>query len=190
MATLPKIDLNIVPDKSLSLFTGEAVPPFKIREGINVIGAIGVPVAHLEKTTRTQLDYLDGQSDFKSIDLKQGSLDVLSESYVCIDRSQMTVVFVENAGKPYESRYTGKLSLHPDFEKWQINTDSALTPLQLAQFIKMNRSSFENRTEAMKLVTTLMGFEAKVNKEVEAKLMITLEKQATLMVVDNESPKH
>src|SRR5690606_9546607 len=43
------------------------------------------------------------------------------------------------------------------------------TALQLADKIRMNRSFFENKSDAMRLVSELREFEAKVNKEVESK---------------------
>lgn len=141
---------------------GAAPENFKVRKGIKVQGTIGVPLVHLAKETITEHE--DSVEE-----LKPGRPNVIDESYLTIDRDKMEIVFVEFAGKEYESRYIGKLSFSPDFEKFGINQNQSYTPLGLAELIKMNRSFFESKTEAMKLVSELRNFEAKVNKEVEAK---------------------
>lgn len=141
---------------------GTAPENFKVRKGLKVEGTITVPLRHLEKETLTEREF---GTDY----LKPQSKDVINESYLTVDRDKMAIEFVEFAGKEHESRYIGKLVLNPDFEKFGINQNESSTPLQLAELIKMNRSFFESKTEAMKLVSELRGFEAKVNREVEAK---------------------
>lgn len=141
---------------------GAAPENFKVRKGITVEGTIGVPLVHLAKETVTELADLTEE-------LKPGKPNVIDESYLTIDRDKMEIVFVEFGGKEYESRYIGRLFFSPDFEKFGINKNESYTPLELAELIKMNRSFFDSKTEAMKLVSELRGFEAKVNKEVEAK---------------------
>lgn len=141
---------------------GAAPENFKVRKGLTVTGTIGVPLVHLAKETLTQL-----ADDWET--LSPGEINVINESYLTVDRDKMEIVFVEFAGKEYESRYIGRLVLSPDFEKFGINQNKSYTPLELAELIKMNRSFFESKTEAMKLVSELRNFEAKVNREVEAK---------------------
>lgn len=141
---------------------GAAPENFKVRKGLTVTGTIGVPLVHLAKETLTQL------ADDRET-LSPGENNVINESYLTVDRDKMEIVFVEFAGKEYESRYIGRLVLGPDFEKFGINQNKSYTPLELAELIKMNRSFFESKTEAMKLVSELRNFEAKVNREVEAK---------------------
>jgi len=63
----------------------------------------------------------------------------------------------------------GSLKLHPDLEKFNINSGKSYTTFKLADFIKMNRHYFENKEYAMKLVAELRGFEGKVNRDIEAK---------------------
>lgn len=159
--------------KELIVWHGDAKPNFKVRKPIKISGTIGLPLAHLTQVTATQLDYLQ---DSKEVDLlavkmlQPGTLSVIEESYLTIDRDKMVIAFVENAGKEYESTYTGALTLNPDFIDFGINDLTvSYVPIQLAQKIKMNRAFFENKTVAMQLVSELMGFEAKINKEVEAK---------------------
>lgn len=63
----------------------------------------------------------------------------------------------------------GILRLHPDLEKFEINSGKTYSTFKLADFIKMNRHYFENKEIAMKLVSDLRNFEGKVSKEVEQK---------------------
>jgi len=147
---------------TLTILHGEARPNFEIRKPILISGAIGVPFSHLEKNSITIIS-----DDRFSIDLDCDN--TIGQSYLLVDREKMQISFVENAGTEYESRYIGQLSFSKDFKIWNINTDESLTPLRLAEKIKMSRSFFESKTEAMRLVSTLMNFEANVHKEVEAK---------------------
>lgn len=62
----------------------------------------------------------------------------------------------------------GKLTLDPDLEKFGINSGNQFTSHQLANFIRMNRHYFETKDVALKLVTELQNFKAKVDKEIEA----------------------
>ncbi len=63
----------------------------------------------------------------------------------------------------------GKLKLHPDLLKFNINNSKTYSTLELSDFIKMNRHYFENKDIAMKLVSDLRNFEGKVSRDVEAK---------------------
>lgn len=63
----------------------------------------------------------------------------------------------------------GSLKLHPDLEKFAINSGKGYSTFELADFIKMNRHYFENKDYAMKLVSELKNFEGKVNRDLEAK---------------------
>lgn len=145
--------------KEVIVRQGAALPPFKVRDGIEVFGTISVPKEHLTKPSGT---------DFNVEFLKLG--DYLEESFLLVKRDDKKLVFIENAGKEYESKYEGTLALDSNFKALGINdADVSYTPLQLAEKLKLYRSFFETKTEAMKLVSILRDFEAKVNQEVEAK---------------------
>lgn len=153
--------------QELKLIKGDALPNFKPRKGIVIVGVIGLPLAHLEKPSITRRHFMN-ETRMASA-LEKGKLSVINESFLVIDREEMIIEFIEHAGLEIQSNYKGCLSLNPDFKKWEINTGVSYTSVSLANFIKMNRSSFENKTVAMKLVSELLNFEAKVNKEVELK---------------------
>lgn len=69
----------------------------------------------------------------------------------------------------YPDIVKGKLKLHPDLLKFNINQGTTYTTFELSDFIKMNRHYFENKDVAMRLVSDLRNFEGKVNKDVEMK---------------------
>jgi len=83
----------------------------------------------------------------------------------------------------------GTLKLHPDLEKFNINSGKSYSTFDLADFIKMNRHYFENKEYAMKLVSELRNFEGKVNRDLEAKTDDRGNKRALInQVVESNIP--
>lgn len=90
------------------------------------------------------------------------------ESHVIINREELEIKLIFNESNPYtKGCVIGTLDEHTDFKKWHINTSEDWDHEQLAEFIKMNRSSFNDNATAMKLVTELKGLKVKVEKEIE-----------------------
>ena len=91
-------------------------------------------------------------------------------AHVLVNRDAGTIVLAANHDTPgfTEVEITGSVELHPDFIKFGINSGTQLAPHDLAEFIKMNRSCFADKTVAMTLVKDLRTFKAKVDKELEA----------------------
>lgn len=89
-------------------------------------------------------------------------------SHVLISRDDKSIELVFNETDPYISGYvSGKLVIHPDFEKWKINTGESWGHQQLAEFCKMNRSLFPDPSLAMKLFKELKDIKIKAEKEFE-----------------------
>jgi hypothetical protein len=63
---------------------------------------------------------------------------------------------------------TGKVSLHPDLKKFEINEGKRYTSFKLADFIRMNRHFFETKDQAIKLENILRNFTAEVDRKIEA----------------------
>lgn len=119
----------------------------------------------------------------KAIEVKSGSinsaLEYLSKKVVkpeiiehsklefCYDKLYIDLYYDARQRNP--DVITGKLKLHPDLQKFEINSGKSYSTFELADFIKMNRHYFENKEYAMKLVAELRGFEGKVNRDIEAK---------------------
>lgn len=119
----------------------------------------------------------------KGIEVKAGSinsaLEYLSKKVVnpeiiehsklefCYDRLYIKLAYDARERNP--DVIEGCLKLHPDLEKFSINSGKTYGTFELADFIKMNRHYFENKDYAMKLVSGLKEFEGKVNRDVELK---------------------
>ncbi len=88
-------------------------------------------------------------------------------AHIVVDADNGLVELHEDETNPYGATVVGELEISPIFEKFGINSGNYKTPLEMAEFIKMHRAYFENRTSAMELVTQLRNFKAKVNKQAE-----------------------
>lgn len=142
--------------KELVIRTGDAEQLVPFRKSLNIKGTIDTVSTHLANApawlSEINKDEIDAPINF---------------SYVEVNRSKRFIRFVEDAGAPWESHYEGILEFDPRFKKFSINTGVSWTTIELANFIKMNRSHFETRDKAMQLVSDLRNFKAKVDKEVE-----------------------
>lgn len=161
--------LNITVNEGVStleIVSKTPIENFQTRKGINVCGQIDVPYQHLRKVTQTIIEDSIG---YRELHLSPMITETVKTSFLLISRDERCIEFVENAGNVFQSQYTGRLEFDENFKKFNINQNEEINPFALAEKIKMNRSFFESKTEAMKLVSILMGFEAKVNREIEAK---------------------
>ena len=93
----------------------------------------------------------------------------LKKCHLIVNREKMTITLVINEDDPLtKGRISGKLELHPDFKKFKVNSGETWTSFDLADLIKMNRSFFSSKEVAMKLVSQLRDFQAKVNKQIDS----------------------
>jgi hypothetical protein len=106
-------------------------------------------------------------SPLKWLEKRVGEIKVL-DAHVTVNRENRVICLVIDEKSPTKDFISGQLEFHPDFTKWGINTGEQQTSHELAEFIKMNRSSFKDKSTAMKLVTDLRKFTAKVAKDCEA----------------------
>jgi len=108
----------------------------------------------------------------------EGNIDAVSSwlnkyaqgAYIVVNRNNMKIVlfFDLTPGYHIADIIEGQLSYHPDFKKWGINEGKGWDNDELAEFIKMNRSCFKSKADAMKLSGELKNLKIKVDKEVEA----------------------
>ena len=93
---------------------------------------------------------------------------IAPESYIVVNREAMTIDFVEDEKKYDGTVITGRIEISPEFQRFGINNEERrLSTFDMADFIKMNRSFFETRNDAMMLVSLLRNFKAKVDKDME-----------------------
>jgi hypothetical protein len=91
------------------------------------------------------------------------------DSLVLTKKEDRKIVLLYNSTHPFNhGTITGQLSLHPNFEKWGINTGQGWNNDELAEFIKMNRSYFKSKSDAMKLSGELKNLKVNVDKKIEA----------------------
>lgn len=90
------------------------------------------------------------------------------ESYIIVNRENMEIVLVEDEKQWDGSVITGRIEISPEFRRFGINNEERrLSTFDMADFIKMNRSFFETRNDAMMMVSLLRNFKAKVDKDME-----------------------
>lgn len=132
--------------KTLEIREGDALPlrePVKVR----IDGVIDTPFKWLEK---------------RVAEINQKT------SHIIVNRDKMVIALIIDETNHYRAEVSGKLEYHPDFLALGINQGNYITPIQMAELIKMNRSLFENRQTAMELVSLLRAFKGRIDKEVEA----------------------
>ena len=88
-------------------------------------------------------------------------------AHVLVDRDSMSVQLITEERNNFSNSITGTLEVHPVFKKFGINAGSYITPAAMADKIKMNRSFFESKSEAMALVSILKNFKAKIDADIE-----------------------
>jgi hypothetical protein len=120
---------------------------------IEVTGAIDAPYRWIQKKT----------SGFNASNI------IIDDSFISVCRDQATITLFQNISDPHTKRkVTGKLEYTESFMKWGFNTQKYQTCNSLAEFVKMNRSCFESREIADRLVVSLKNLKMKVEKEKES----------------------
>ncbi len=101
---------------------------------------------------------------------KRMALGLINQStnHVTVNREKMFICLRSNENNPYGSEIIGELVYSDIFNRFEINTGETRTTFEMADLIKMNRSFFENKQVAMKLVAGLQNIKASVNKTIEA----------------------
>lgn len=90
------------------------------------------------------------------------------KAVITVMRDALTIKLDEDPNNYYATVINAELELSTEMKKLGINDGKYMTCFEMADRIKRLRSYFENRQQAMELVTTLRNFKAKVEKEVEA----------------------
>ena len=143
-----KMYLNIAPGcNEVVIREGKAPaqlePKAPIR--IDLAGTIGAPVAFLTK--------------------RIGDVDQ-HKCHVIVNREKVSITLVINEDDEYShGKVVGKLTFHPKFEGFGINTGKAWIPEELGMFFKMNRAFFTDVKTNMELVSTFLSFKGNVNQE-------------------------
>lgn len=150
-------EINVIAaNGELVIREGEASEP-RDPKIINLTGILDSPYRWLDK--RYEEGYVKSEVN--------GNIPI-EFCHVAVDRENMTIALHIGEQNYFGTTITGRLELHPKFKKFGINAGEYITPFEMAEKIKMNRSFFENHSVAMELVSVLKNFKAKVNKQIEA----------------------
>lgn len=140
-------DLNVTTnEKEITVLEGKALELFN-PEKLNINGILDTPLRFLEKRVS---------------EVEQKKCNII------VDRDKMSITLTVDDKNHFYDTISGKMELHPDFVKLGINSGKYRTAFEMAEFIKMNKAFFANRSEAADLVVQLRKFKAKVDKQVEA----------------------
>ena len=97
----------------------------------------------------------------------EGQID-RGHTHIIVDRDNFSMTLVANETDARNKMVvSGKIQLSRQFLAFHINDGYAWEPIQLSQFIKMNRAYFAERDTNMKLVSVFKNFKAKVNTDYE-----------------------
>jgi hypothetical protein len=145
----PNINIEVnTEDKEVVIRRGEA-RPVHIPNGIEVSGgAIGSVYEYLSKSGVEENE--------------------IPNSFVTVSYEKRTLSLSYSHRRENPDKIAGGLKVHPDLDLWDINGSKSYSTFSLADFIKMNHHYFENKDVAMKLVTVLRDFKAKVETKIEA----------------------
>lgn len=131
--------------------TGHVNEPLPIQEPdpVNIVGTITAPYNFLAK--RYGLNQFDTE-----------------RTHVIVDRDAMSVrIVINETDKRYRMTVVGKIELSRQFRQFGINAGKMWEPEDMGNFFRINRTYFESKEEAMKLVSLLKSFKARISTEVE-----------------------
>lgn len=138
-------ELNTEEGQETIIRFGDALP-LKEPKAVSISGTIDAPARWVEKR----------KDDIVSAD-----------AHVLVDRDRMTITLNTDENSVYMDHIVGTLTLSTEMQEFGINTGEYMSCFDMADRIKQLRTYFETQQEAMKLVTELRSFKAKIDKELE-----------------------
>lgn len=138
-------EMNIEDGKDIVIRFGDALP-LQEPKYVSINGTIDAPARWVEKR----------KDDIVSAD-----------AHVLVDRDHMTITLNTDENSAYSDKIVGTLTISTEMQEFGINTGEYMSCFDMADRIKQLRTYFETQQEAMKLVTELRNFKAKIDKELE-----------------------
>lgn len=138
-------EMNIEDGKDIVIRFGDALP-LQEPKYVSIHGTIDAPARWVEKR----------KDDIVSAD-----------AHVLVDRDRMTITLNTDENSAYMDQIVGTLTLSTEMQEFGINTGEYMSCFDMADRIKQLRTYFETQQDAMKLVTELRSFKAKIDKELE-----------------------
>lgn len=125
--------------------TGKALDVFN-PERVVIAGVIDSPADWIEKRLTT-FDHM--------------------QAHLIVDREKLRIKLRIDENNHFATEISGSLTESEQFIKFGINKGDYITNFEMANLFKMNRTCFETQATAMKLVSELMNFKAKVERDIE-----------------------
>lgn len=138
-------EMNIEDGKDMVIRFGDALP-LKEPKYVSIHGTIDAPARWVEKR----------KDDIVSAD-----------AHILVDRDHHTITLNTDENNFYSDQIVGTLTLSTEMQEFGINTGEYMSCFDMADRIKQLRTYFETQQDAMKLVSELRNFKAKVDKELE-----------------------
>lgn len=138
-------EMNIEDGNDMVIRFGDALP-LKEPKYVSIHGTIDAPARWVEKR----------KDDIVSAD-----------AHILVDRDHMTITLNTDENNFYSDQIVGTLTLSTEMQEFGINTGEYMSCFDMADRIKQLRTYFETQQDAMKLVTELRNFKAKIDKELE-----------------------
>lgn len=138
-------ELNTEEGKETIIRFGDALP-LKEPKAVSISGTIDAPARWIEKR----------KDDIVSAD-----------AHILVDRDHMSITLKTDENSAYSDQIIGTLTLSSEMQEFGINTGESMSCFDMADRIKQLRSYFDTMQNAMKLVTELRNFKAKIDKELE-----------------------
>lgn len=137
-------------------YVNEPLPILEPKK-VCIEGTISAPFAFLKKRWNAPMGF---QTEDPQIDH--------ARTHLFVDRNNMKIVLVCNETDARNGMViAGHIELSRQYKSFGVNMDVQFGPEELANFFRINRSYFKDRSENMVLVTTLKSFRANIETEVE-----------------------
>lgn len=142
-------------------YTGEKPIVIVYREGVagKVLDEKAPVSTDVAGVLSTPLDWLRKRVD--TIEQKKAK--------ILVEREKYTITLIVNESDPYnKATISGTAELSEVFKKFGINDPNAgWVPAKLGQFIRLNRATFEDKEQCMKLVSAPKNFKANAQSQIE-----------------------
>ena len=151
-----KIKEQIAEEIAMQMMEGAAPAEVTIRKG---------EALKLQEPVRVKIDgTIDAPARW--IEIRAEQLEQKA-GFVLVDREGMRITYRDQENSVYGDEIIGRLTFAKEFLEMKINTGEYMTNFEMAELIKMHRSFFENKSVAMRIVSDLQNFKAKVDRDIE-----------------------
>jgi len=92
----------------------------------------------------------------------------LERSHILVDFEKGEIELVVDETEHFSTFVKGTLQVHPNIQKFGINSGEFIIPEKMANHLKARKHLFESQSEYAAVYSALRAFKAKVNQEIDA----------------------